>query len=100
MANFQKTIESTLDVVIREMVEFHLTDVAYPRYVLIEKVAAITETGGPMVALLFLLAFLAAQSNLWAQSPFYQGKTITVIAASSAGSAYDCILKDELSPCF
>jgi tripartite-type tricarboxylate transporter receptor subunit TctC len=42
-----------------------------------------------MVALLFFLAFLATQSNLWAQSPFYQGKTITVIAAASAGSAYD-----------
>jgi len=25
----------------------------------------------------------------WAQTPFYQGKTITVIAAASAGSAYD-----------
>ena len=42
-----------------------------------------------MFALLCLLAFLASQSNLWAQSPFYQGKTITVIAAASAGSAYD-----------
>ena len=39
-----------------------------------------------MVTLLFFLTFLAAQSNLWAQSPFYQGKTITVIAASSAGT--------------
>jgi tripartite-type tricarboxylate transporter receptor subunit TctC len=42
-----------------------------------------------MVALLFFLALLAPPSNLWAQSPFYQGKTITVIAAASAGSAYD-----------
>jgi tripartite-type tricarboxylate transporter receptor subunit TctC len=42
-----------------------------------------------MFALLCLVAFLASQSNLWAQSPFYQGKTITVIAAASAGSAYD-----------
>jgi tripartite-type tricarboxylate transporter receptor subunit TctC len=31
--------------------------------------------------------FLASEG--WAQSPFYQGKTITVIAAASAGSAYD-----------
>ena len=42
-----------------------------------------------MVALLFFLALLAPPSNLWAQSTFYQGKTITVIAAASAGSAYD-----------
>jgi tripartite-type tricarboxylate transporter receptor subunit TctC len=42
-----------------------------------------------MVALVVLLALLAPRSNLWAQSPFYQGKTVTVIAAASAGSAYD-----------
>jgi tripartite-type tricarboxylate transporter receptor subunit TctC len=42
-----------------------------------------------MVALLVFFAFLAGPSNGWAQNPFYQGKTITVIAASSAGSAYD-----------
>lgn len=42
-----------------------------------------------MVLLLFFLALLAPPSNLGAQSPFYQGKTITVIAAASAGSAYD-----------
>ncbi len=42
-----------------------------------------------MVALMLFLALLAAPSNLWAQTPFYQGKTITVIAAASAGSAYD-----------
>ena len=28
-------------------------------------------------------------AELWAQNPFYQGKTITVIAGASAGSAYD-----------
>jgi tripartite-type tricarboxylate transporter receptor subunit TctC len=42
-----------------------------------------------MVALLVFFAFLAGPANGWAQSPFYQGKTITLIAASSAGSAYD-----------
>ncbi len=42
-----------------------------------------------MVALIVLLAVLAPAANLLAQSPFYQGKTITVIAAASAGSAYD-----------
>lgn len=42
-----------------------------------------------MVAFVFLLALLASHAKVWAQSPFYQGKTITVIAAASAGSAYD-----------
>ena len=35
---------------------------------------------------LFWLFFIPAA---WAQTPFYQGKTITVIAGVSAGSAYD-----------
>jgi len=39
--------------------------------------------------LLFLLLFLAWFSNGWAQTPFYQGKTITIIAAAKAGDVYD-----------
>jgi tripartite-type tricarboxylate transporter receptor subunit TctC len=42
-----------------------------------------------MLAFLFFLAVLTFPTNLWAQSSFYQGKTVTVIAAASAGSAYD-----------
>ncbi|MGH7928380.1 MAG: Bug family tripartite tricarboxylate transporter substrate binding protein [Candidatus Binatia bacterium] len=42
-----------------------------------------------MMAFLLFLVISAVPTNLWAQSPFYQGKTITVIAAASAGSAYD-----------
>jgi tripartite-type tricarboxylate transporter receptor subunit TctC len=42
-----------------------------------------------MLALLVLLALLAPVSKVWAQDSFYQGKTVTVIAAASAGSAYD-----------
>jgi tripartite-type tricarboxylate transporter receptor subunit TctC len=42
-----------------------------------------------MAGLLIFFAFFTAQTPLWAQNPFYQGKTVTVIAASSAGSAYD-----------
>ena len=38
---------------------------------------------------LTLLICILWTSNVWAQSPFYQGKTITVVAAASAGSAYD-----------
>jgi len=39
----------------------------------------------------YLLIFivLLCGSDSWAQSSFYQGKTITVIAAASAGSLYD-----------
>lgn len=37
--------------------------------------------------LLVLMSLWAAQAA--AQTPFYQGKTITVVAAASAGSAYD-----------
>lgn len=43
-----------------------------------------------MKLIIWLAAFLSlAATKGWAQSPFYQGKTITVIAAASAGSAYD-----------
>jgi tripartite-type tricarboxylate transporter receptor subunit TctC len=38
--------------------------------------------------LLFLMGILWT-AEAWAQNPFYQGKTITVLAAASAGSAYD-----------
>jgi tripartite-type tricarboxylate transporter receptor subunit TctC len=39
---------------------------------------------GLLLAVMFLW-----HAELFAQNPFYQGKTITVIAAASAGSAYD-----------
>lgn len=39
-------------------------------------------------ALLFA-AIILWSTDLWGQSPFYQGKTITVISSSSTGSAYD-----------
>ncbi len=42
-----------------------------------------------MTKCLASLVCLFLTSGAWAQSPFYQGKTITVIAAASAGSAYD-----------
>jgi len=42
-----------------------------------------------MKKLLWLLILLIWTSELQAQSHFYQGKTITVVAAASAGSAYD-----------
>ena len=42
-----------------------------------------------MKAILWLLLFLIWTSNARAQSPFYAGKTITVVAGVSAGSAYD-----------
>lgn len=38
---------------------------------------------------LLLVTLLLWSAELFAQTPFYQGKTITVIAAASAGSAYD-----------
>jgi len=37
----------------------------------------------------FVLIWLFFTPAAWAQTPFYQGKTITVIAGVSAGSAYD-----------
>ena len=42
-----------------------------------------------MSRILWLSLFVFSTSTASAQSPFYQGKTITVIAAASAGSAYD-----------
>ena len=38
---------------------------------------------------LFVLIWLFFTPPAWAQAPFYEGKTITVIAGVSAGSAYD-----------
>ncbi|HWP60375.1 MAG TPA: tripartite tricarboxylate transporter substrate-binding protein [Candidatus Acidoferrales bacterium] len=40
------------------------------------------------INVIFLLA-LALESKLQAQTPFYQGKTITLIAGTTAGSVYD-----------
>ncbi len=40
-----------------------------------------------LAAIIATVLFL--HSNLWAQNPYYQGKTITVISSSSTGSAYD-----------
>jgi tripartite-type tricarboxylate transporter receptor subunit TctC len=37
----------------------------------------------------FVLIWLFFTPAAWAQTPFYQGKTITVVAGVSAGSAYD-----------
>ncbi|PYK50185.1 MAG: hypothetical protein DME20_04865, partial [Verrucomicrobia bacterium] len=42
-----------------------------------------------MKQILCLLFLLLSTGTTWAQGHFYQGKTITVIAGSSAGSAYD-----------
>ncbi len=42
-----------------------------------------------MIFILLIILLLGSYSELRAQTPFYQGKTITVIAAASAGSAYD-----------
>jgi hypothetical protein len=42
-----------------------------------------------MNRLLCLLILLIWNSETKAQTPFYQGKTITVVAAASAGSLYD-----------
>ena len=38
---------------------------------------------------LALLFFLASISNLHAQTPFYQGKTIRIVVGNLAGDAYD-----------
>jgi tripartite-type tricarboxylate transporter receptor subunit TctC len=38
---------------------------------------------------LVVLIWIFVAAEAWAQSPFYQGKTITVISGASAGSAYD-----------
>ena len=45
--------------------------------------------GTIMIIILLIALFLGTRAELHAQTPFYQGKTITVIAAASAGSAYD-----------
>src|SRR5512144_2937328 len=37
----------------------------------------------------FVLIWLFFTPTAWAQTPLYQGKTITVVAGVSAGSAYD-----------
>ena len=42
-----------------------------------------------MKAIVWLLFLLIWSSEGRAQSPFYAGKTITVVAGVSAGSAYD-----------
>jgi tripartite-type tricarboxylate transporter receptor subunit TctC len=39
--------------------------------------------------ILFLLSFVTWVSTASAQTPFYQGKTITIIAAAKAGDVYD-----------
>ena len=44
---------------------------------------------GSMRKALWLVVFATWASELWAQGPFYQGKTVTVVAAASAGSLYD-----------
>jgi tripartite-type tricarboxylate transporter receptor subunit TctC len=36
-----------------------------------------------------LVLLISWTSELWAQSPFYQGKTVTMVAVASAGSLYD-----------
>jgi len=45
--------------------------------------------GTIMIIILLIVLFLGTRAEIHAQTPFYQGKTITVIAAASAGSAYD-----------
>ena len=42
-----------------------------------------------MIVLLLLLSFAFTSTDAPAQSPYYQGKTVTVISTSSTGSAYD-----------
>lgn len=46
-----------------------------------------------MKRILFVLIWLFFTPTAWAQAPFYEGKTITVIAAVSAGSAYDLYVR-------
>ena len=45
--------------------------------------------GALMIVLLLLLSLAFTSSDAPAQSPYYQGKTVTVISTSSTGSAYD-----------
>src|SRR6185503_19199118 len=42
-----------------------------------------------MIVLLLLLSLAFTSTDAPAQSPYYQGKTVTVISTSSTGSAYD-----------
>jgi tripartite-type tricarboxylate transporter receptor subunit TctC len=42
-----------------------------------------------MLSTLVLLAVLAWSSDLFAQTPFYQGKTISIIVGTKAGDVYD-----------
>ena len=42
-----------------------------------------------MVILLLLLCLLGWTGNVYAQAPFYQGKTITIIVSTKAGDVYD-----------
>ena len=41
------------------------------------------------IILALFFALLLLRSDLHAQTPFYQGKTVTILVGSSAGSAYD-----------
>ena len=42
-----------------------------------------------MKKFLLLTILIFCHAEAWSQTPYYQGKTITLIAAASAGSAYD-----------
>ncbi|MBM2806190.1 MAG: efflux transporter protein, partial [Deltaproteobacteria bacterium] len=42
-----------------------------------------------MLSTLVLVAAMAWSSTLLAQTPFYQGKTIRLVAGTPAGSVYD-----------
>jgi tripartite-type tricarboxylate transporter receptor subunit TctC len=42
-----------------------------------------------MTILLLVLGFLGWTANVYAQAPFYQGKTITIIVSTKAGDVYD-----------
>lgn len=44
---------------------------------------------GIFLALLFLLGLLGWTSELTAQAPFYQGKTITIVVGFAPGGAVD-----------
>src|SRR5574341_1531236 len=47
------------------------------------------EGGGMKKAILFSYALLLLGAELRAQAPYYQGKTVTLIVGTSAGTAYD-----------
>src|SRR5918911_3272244 len=42
-----------------------------------------------MKRLLFTVAFLIAAGGAQAQTPFYQGKTVTIVVGTKAGDVYD-----------